>query len=531
MKGKRKNNRNSNNSKSEDKAQAVQLEKQSAAVAVEDKEKAIEQGPHHHGRTLSSHPSQASQQMSMSNLMNPSNSDNSDNDKNVQPTVARNTSPVMTNGSEDIVAEGARSIQPHQQLQQQNLRKGDDISPGSHQSGLEQQQQYNLSYFPSEQARTDSQPAGSVEGGYADTWRNETIQQSLAKSQNFGMSAGPSMFTNRPNNYGANDQVVRFDDRRDASGFYYPSHGTRYDVVDQGAMRHLRDAPSSQTMFTTGPDSNSKTTTNSDDIVHTTSDENRSGSAVDISGGSNDLEDSVSDDTVSADDQSETKRIYRLIVRQQPVRARVCGQGVSDRRPIDPPPILQLQIHDEDDRPLQSQPDDVNFIVAHASLLSDDGKQDVTVSNYDGHPMRMLMGTLVSSVYLLHDLDGSLGYFFIFPDLSIRIEGTYRLCFRVMNLAFSENKQAGGSRPVLTKVIAEPLKAYTAKRFPGMIESSALMRCFARQGVKLTIRKDSGRNTRRDDATDISSEDGDVGDDQQLDKVDLQKNAEKVIKN
>jgi hypothetical protein len=36
---------------------------------------------------------------------------------------------------------------------------------------------------------------------------------------------------------------------------------------------------------------------------------------------------------------------YRLIVRQQPKHSRMCGYGEKvDRRPVDPPPIIQLQM-------------------------------------------------------------------------------------------------------------------------------------------------------------------------------------------
>ncbi|KAF9054017.1 velvet factor-domain-containing protein [Panaeolus papilionaceus] len=41
------------------------------------------------------------------------------------------------------------------------------------------------------------------------------------------------------------------------------------------------------------------------------------------------------------------RRIYELIVRQEPKQARMCGVGgKADRRPIDPPPIVQLRVID-----------------------------------------------------------------------------------------------------------------------------------------------------------------------------------------
>jgi hypothetical protein len=35
---------------------------------------------------------------------------------------------------------------------------------------------------------------------------------------------------------------------------------------------------------------------------------------------------------------------YVLILRQQPQRAKVCGMKERDRRPIDPPPIVQIKL-------------------------------------------------------------------------------------------------------------------------------------------------------------------------------------------
>jgi hypothetical protein len=38
---------------------------------------------------------------------------------------------------------------------------------------------------------------------------------------------------------------------------------------------------------------------------------------------------------------------YELVVCQQPLHARMCGFGEKDRRPIDPPPIVQLVVRQE----------------------------------------------------------------------------------------------------------------------------------------------------------------------------------------
>jgi hypothetical protein len=47
---------------------------------------------------------------------------------------------------------------------------------------------------------------------------------------------------------------------------------------------------------------------------------------------------------------------------------------------------------------------------------------------------RVMMGTLVSSPYVLKDDHGNTGCFFCFPDLSVRCEGKYRLRFTLVKL-------------------------------------------------------------------------------------------------
>lgn len=48
-------------------------------------------------------------------------------------------------------------------------------------------------------------------------------------------------------------------------------------------------------------------------------------------------------------------REYELTVRQEPKQARMCGVG-ADRRPIDPPPIVQLRVIDPATRRMSSSP-------------------------------------------------------------------------------------------------------------------------------------------------------------------------------
>lgn len=48
-----------------------------------------------------------------------------------------------------------------------------------------------------------------------------------------------------------------------------------------------------------------------------------------------------------------------------------------------------------------------------------------------------------------------------------------------------------GKAPVLAFVFSEKFQVYSAKKFPGVIESTPLSKCFAGQGIKIPIRKDA----------------------------------------
>ncbi|KAI8586365.1 velvet factor-domain-containing protein [Geranomyces variabilis] len=74
---------------------------------------------------------------------------------------------------------------------------------------------------------------------------------------------------------------------------------------------------------------------------------------------------------------------YALRILQQPVRARMSGFGNSDRRPVDPPPILELLTYGAHG-PIRISDEDAATLVVHASLWSADGTEDrnVVVSPY-----------------------------------------------------------------------------------------------------------------------------------------------------
>jgi hypothetical protein len=183
-----------------------------------------------------------------------------------------------------------------------------------------------------------------------------------------------------------------------------------------------------------------------------------------------------------------TGRTFELVVRQQPDRARVCGFGGKDRRPIDPPPIVELVIRDKNGRVIP-EPSDLHLFILHAGLLSGDGERDVSIINAEPNNFRSLMGCTVSNVYSLQNGSDFAGNYFFFSDLSVRMDGVYCLKFSLVNVLHVLTSQDGSSSALATAKTA-PFRAYTAKRFPGMLESSDLMKALAYHGVKMVIRKE-----------------------------------------
>ncbi|ORX62284.1 hypothetical protein DM01DRAFT_1298937 [Hesseltinella vesiculosa] len=200
---------------------------------------------------------------------------------------------------------------------------------------------------------------------------------------------------------------------------------------------------------------------------------------------------------------SQHDRKYSLRIVQQPVRGRCFGFGEKDRRLIDPPPILQLV--PEDERPISSF--ESMLFVVHCELLASDLSGDrnvVFVPNTLVPPVqtdqegvnvmslrqpasvRNLIGSLSSSAYHLNNEHGQSGVYFIFHDLTVRTEGTFRIKFMFMDLAAGEPTTM--STRVQYEAITEPFTIYSAKKFPGLIASTPLSKAFSKQGMKIAIR-------------------------------------------
>ena len=282
---------------------------------------------------------------------------------------------------------------------------------------------------------------------------------------------------------------------------------------------------------------------------------------------------------------------YALIVEQQPQRARMCGFGDKDRRPITPPPCIRLVITDVlTGFPVELNESDGAFFVLQVDLWDENADKEVnivkssvtspsvsistaTVQAYppEGHRMqraepilfmgddgtpyqayqamtasgqqklipyhpdmdpplipnphwmqpqsashssmftRNLIGSLTVNASWLKDHPARRpGFWFVLQDLSVRTEGFFRYAFPFhlsplpprltvpsrLKLNFINVSGPGGQglnrgrTPVLAWTFSDKFQVFSAKKFPGVIESTPLSKRFAQQGIKIPIRKD-----------------------------------------
>jgi hypothetical protein len=169
-----------------------------------------------------------------------------------------------------------------------------------------------------------------------------------------------------------------------------------------------------------------------------------------------------------------------LSIRQQPKEALVTVKGKEKfRKPLDPPPMLQLKVSSEIDPSQQFLQNPYLFV--SVSLYKHDKDEAI-----EGTPFDILSGTLVSSLHRLKDIDNKDGAFFIFGDISIKVQGSYRLRFTLY-----EMQPNFGSYQCLGHTMSAKFNVVLPKDFKGLEESTYLSRAFSDQGVRLRLRKEA----------------------------------------
>ncbi|KAF8542657.1 velvet factor-domain-containing protein [Trichophaea hybrida] len=203
--------------------------------------------------------------------------------------------------------------------------------------------------------------------------------------------------------------------------------------------------------------------------------------------------------------------LYQMQVLQQPERARACGMGAkshADRRPVDPPPVVELRLFSGPDQQDVTFSHNSNFFL-YASL-----EHARPVAQARGMPAPapapVLTGVPVSGMAYL-DRPAPAGYF-IFPDLSVRHEGRYRLRFALYEDTKEQQVTNDPHEPReycvhRLDVKSKAFTVFSAKKFPGLAESTALSRIVAEQGCRVRIRRDVRMRRRNDRPRGRDSED------------------------
>ncbi|KAJ3005222.1 hypothetical protein HKX48_000802 [Thoreauomyces humboldtii] len=88
---------------------------------------------------------------------------------------------------------------------------------------------------------------------------------------------------------------------------------------------------------------------------------------------------------------------------------------------------------------------------------------------------RTLSGALVSSCYYLSDLNGAKGAYFAFPDLSIRVDGVFRLRLSLFNLS---SLRTGNDEPAkaIHTCTTQPFESFPPRNAPGQQKNRASKR-------------------------------------------------------
>lgn len=256
--------------------------------------------------------------------------------------------------------------------------------------------------------------------------------------------------------------------------------------------------------------------------------------------------------TMSAQQPPTTRNPYAsrcsLHIRQQPRAARA-GPGGKDRRPVDPPPVLQLMINDFDPENEADVAEMRSQFVVHCKLVSaTTPSRDLTIRTTVGEDgsrdlQRLLIGTDVASPFHTeddpdpdtmpqHPSSTTSAYrppspssrffssthtmqprnprdtkipsaFFIFADLSMRRAGEYRLEFALMKIV-PGYLTVGGEIPILCKITSDAFRVVNAKDFDQVHPSTPLIRGLIVRGAgfPLKLKKGTREGQRRRNAGD-----------------------------
>ncbi|KAJ1835409.1 hypothetical protein LPJ63_001154 [Coemansia sp. RSA 2711] len=162
-----------------------------------------------------------------------------------------------------------------------------------------------------------------------------------------------------------------------------------------------------------------------------------------------------------------------------PVPSKSESPVALDRRPIDPPPVIQLILHDPV-HPLSHQYTISPAFFMQVQLLDENGKS--VIRQLRGHKASAMAGSMVSPLHPLRDMTSVQGAYFVFSDLSVRMEGSFRLRFDLFEITGEQVHSRASA-------MSDVFHVYSPKRFPGMM------------GLRIRIRTEAGTKKRGRKAT------------------------------
>ncbi|KAI9645699.1 hypothetical protein NHQ30_006441 [Ciborinia camelliae] len=209
----------------------------------------------------------------------------------------------------------------------------------------------------------------------------------------------------------------------------------------------------------------------------------------------------------------------KLVVMQQPISARACGYGDKDRRMIDPPPILTLEVFDKDTGQAVNSRERKRILnrfmpIVHCTLWNPytDCEDDKIEGSSDRRNQRRMVGTMVCNGFKALDPHGDERFFFTFADLSVRFPGDYQLKFR-LTLIDPAGMGKGQRNGIMSPLLSNIFKVHNAKDFEGMRPSSDLAKSLVSQGYPniLKIKKGNAKTIAM-----VGGQDDDEDDDDEM---------------
>jgi len=186
-------------------------------------------------------------------------------------------------------------------------------------------------------------------------------------------------------------------------------------------------------------------------------------------------------------EDQEDEREYKLEVVQTPQRTAEFGSAGLSRLPLSPPLVVRLTVLNRG-IPIPADTE-LPFLVANLKLYSANGTEplDECLHSQTNQRHKMLYGTLVSSTHQLFDESNQAGTFFVFPDVSVRMQGRYKLRITLMRLAhFGEMSTVpvGDHGKFLIHTWTDSFDVVPLAQFVAPA-TTPLTRLFHRQGVRM----------------------------------------------